>query len=66
MKQIEQQLREEILKQLGRVNKKNCPKIHRLIQTREGYASVEERIINMVASEGITPSACIPQIEVEL
>lgn len=63
---IEQELREEILYQLGKVNHKNCPKIYALIQTREGYSSIEERIINMVASEGITPSACIPQIEIEL
>lgn len=66
MKNIAEQLRTEILTQLKRVNRYNAPRVYSLIQTPSGYRNVESRIISMVATEGITPSACIPYIEDEL
>ncbi len=64
----EQRLRQEIMNQLQRVNKNKqlTPRIYDLIQTENGYAWVEKRIIQMMISDGITASACIPQIESEL
>ncbi len=63
---IENQLRAEILAALRRVDAENCPNIWKRIQTRTGYAQVEEMIINMVINDHITPSACIPQLESEM
>ncbi len=64
----EQRLRQEIIDQLQRVNKNAqlTPNIYELIQSSNGYAWVEKRIIQMMISDGITASACIPQIESEL
>ena len=59
-------LRKEIHKQLRKVTQKNAPGIAALISTQKGYAEIENRIIKMVAKDGITPSACIPHIESEL
>jgi hypothetical protein len=66
MKQLEQQLRTEIQAQLKRVTTLNAPNVWKLIQTESGYRDMETRIIRMVATEGLTPSACIPHIENEL
>lgn len=66
MTDIEQALRAEIQTQLKKVNKSNTPKIHAFIQDKSGYLEIEKRIILMVIQDNITPSACIPQIEVEL
>lgn len=63
---VEQQLRQEIFEQLTRVTAVNAPKVHKLIQSQSGYQNVEQRIINLVIRDRITPSACIPQIENEL
>ncbi len=63
---IEKALRQEIKEQLERVNSKNAPKIYKKIQTQDGYQEIEAKIIIMVVNDGITPSACIPQIESEL
>jgi DNA repair protein RadC len=63
---IEQQLRQEIFDQLQKVTPSNAPNVYRLIQTVSGYRNVEQRIINLVVRDRITPSACIPQIENEL
>lgn len=63
---IEQQLRQEIFEQLSKVNFSNAPKVFRLIQTESGYRNIEQRIINLVIRDRITPSASIPQIENEL
>ncbi len=63
---IEQQLRHEIFEQLSNVTVSNAPKVFRLIQSESGYRNVEQRIINLVIRDRITPSACIPQIENEL
>jgi hypothetical protein len=63
---IENQLRQEIYGQLTQVTPYNAPKVHRLIQSESGYRDVEQRIIQLVVRDRITPSACIPQIENEL
>jgi hypothetical protein len=63
---MEQQLRSEIMTQLKRVTSQNAPNVWKLIQTESGYRDMENRIIRMVATEGLTPSACIPHIENEL
>jgi hypothetical protein len=64
--EIEQQLRTEIMAQLKRVTSQNAPNVWKLIQTESGYRDMENSIVRMVAVEGLTPSACIPQIENEL
>jgi len=66
MNDIEQRLRAEIMAQLKRVTTLNAPNVYKLIQTESGYRNMENRIIRMVAVEGLTPSACIPHIENEL
>ena len=63
---IEQQLRQEIFEQLRNVTTTNAPKVYQLIQSESGYRNVEQRIINLVIRDRITPSACIPHIENEL
>lgn len=65
---LEKRLRKEIFDQLQKVNKNKMltPKIYDLIQSENGYSWVEKRIISMVIQDGITISACIPQIENEL
>lgn len=62
----EEILRKEIKEQLENVNSKNAPKIYKRIQKQDGYQEIEARIIIMIVNDGITPSACIPQIESEL
>jgi len=63
---LETQLRQEILNQLKRVNSNLTPNIQRIIQTKKGYLWMENRIIDMMISDGITASSAIPQIESEL
>ena len=62
----EDKLRLEIAKQLKKVNTKNAPRIYEKLKTKAGHLDMEARIIKMVINDGITPSACIPQIEIEL
>ncbi len=62
----EKELREEILKQLKKVTKVNSPNIWERIQTREGYAKLEEQIIYKVINQHLVPAAIIPQMESEL
>ena len=66
MKDMQQQLRMEILAQLKKVTPYNAPNVWKTIQTVGGYRNMESRVIQMVAIEGITPSAAIPHIENEL
>lgn len=66
MKHTEDKLRKEIFEQLQKVSKKNCPKIYEILQTADGYLWIEDKIINMLINERLTPSACIPHIESEL
>lgn len=66
MKDTEKELRNEIFRQLSRVTPSNAPKVYKMLQSESGYRNIEQRIINLVVRERITPSACIPQIENEL
>jgi len=66
MENIEHQLRAEIIAQLKRVTSLNAPNVWKLIQTESGYRDMENRMIRMVTTEGLTPSARIPHIENEL
>ncbi len=65
---IETELREAILEQLKKVQAKPelTPSVHRIIQSEKGYRWLENRIIQLMISDGLTPSATIPQIEAEL
>jgi DNA repair protein RadC len=65
---LENRVRQEVLLQLQKVqrNKELTPNIYKLIQQKNGYAWMENRIINMMINDGITASSCIPQIESEL
>ncbi|MBU0489985.1 MAG: JAB domain-containing protein [Bacteroidetes bacterium] len=65
---IEKRLRKEVFEQLQKVQKNRnlTPKVYEAIQSQKGYEYMERRIINMVITDGITISACIPQIESEL
>ena len=62
----ERELRSEILKQLKKVTKANSPAIWQQIQSPEGYARIENRIIRRVISQRLVPAAVIPQLETEL
>ncbi len=62
---VEQELRKEILKQLKRVTKANSPNIWERIQTKEGYAKMEEQIIHRVVHQHMVPAAVIPLMETE-
>lgn len=62
----EKKIRTEIYQLLEKVTKANCPKIFEMLLTTDGYQAIEHKIINMIVSEHISPSACIPQIESEL
>ena len=66
MTDLENQLRAEIMAQLRRVTTLNAPNVWKLLQSESGYRDMENRIVRMVAVEGLTPSACIPHIENEL
>ena len=65
---IEDELRQEVFNQLSKSSKnpKLTPKISALIKDKSGYEWMERRIIQMMIIDGITTSACIPQIESEL
>lgn len=60
------QLRKNIEKELAKVTDVNAPNIFRTIQTESGYASIEDRIINMMIDHSFSASACIMQIEMTL
>jgi DNA repair protein RadC len=62
----EKELREEILHQLKRVTKANSPNLWERIQSKEGYARLEEQIIYKVINQHLVPAAIIPQMESEL
>lgn len=63
---IVERLRQEIFQQLSKVTPGNAPKVHQLLQSKSGYSNLEQRIIQMVIRDKLTPSACVPQIENEL
>jgi proteasome lid subunit RPN8/RPN11 len=62
----ERELRNEILKQLKKVTKANSPNIWERIQTRDGYAKIEEQIIYRVVNQHMVPAAVIPMMETEM
>ena len=64
-KDLEHRLREEILYQLKKVqqNPTLTPGLYKAIQNEKGYAWAERRIIQMMIADGLSVSACIPQIE---
>ena len=64
-KGLEHRLREEILYQLKKVqqNPTLTPGLYKAIQNEKGYAWAERRIIQMMIADGLSASACIPQIE---
>ncbi|HBG69673.1 MAG: hypothetical protein A2W93_12090 [Bacteroidetes bacterium GWF2_43_63] len=61
----EKELREEILHQLKRVTKANSPNVWERIQSKNGYAKLEEQIIMRVINNHMVPAAVIPQMETE-
>jgi len=58
-------LRVRILRALKRVTRANSPNIYRMIQTSEGYAKVEQVILDKVLSDNRIPEAVIPQLEMQ-
>ena len=58
-------MRERILNALRQVTEANSPNIHRMIQSKEGYRKLEERILEKVLRDNRIPEAVIPQIEME-
>jgi hypothetical protein len=58
-------IRERILIALKRVTRANSPNIHRMIQTPEGYAKVEQIILDKVLADNRIPEAVIPQLEMQ-
>lgn len=65
-KSTEKQLRDEIYRVLKNVNLDNTPNVHASIQSEMGYKNIEAKIIELVLTDSLTPSACIPHIEREL
>lgn len=64
--QVEKDFRHEILKQLKKVTRANSPTIWQRLQTKEGYASIENIVIQRSISGRLVPAAVIPQLETEL
>lgn len=60
-----QKMRERILAALKEVTPANSPNIYRLIQTKAGYAKLEERILEKAIRDNRIPEAVIPQLEME-
>jgi DNA repair protein RadC len=58
-------IRERILIALKRVTRANSPNIHRMIQTPEDYAKVEQIILDKVLADNRIPEAVIPQLEMQ-
>lgn len=63
---LEQELRLEIKRHLDKCKVTILPKVSKYISTVEGYRTIEQRIIQMVIREQITPSSAIAHIETEL
>jgi len=62
---LENELREEILRQLKKVTKVNSPNLWQRIQSQQGYKSLEQQIIHRVITQHLVPAAVIPQMETE-
>ncbi|PTX60233.1 hypothetical protein C8N46_107240 [Kordia periserrulae] len=57
------QLRTHIKNALTEVNSQNAPNVYTAIADEQGYKNIEQRIIEMMARENLTASACIVHIE---
>jgi len=64
-KELERELRENILVELRKVTHANSPEVFERIQTKDGYRKLESVIIQRVISQQIIPAAIIPQLEME-
>lgn len=65
-KSLEKQLRDEIYRVLKNVSSSNAPNLYQSIQSEVGYKNIEAKMIDMVLTEQLTPSACIPHLERQL
>lgn len=59
-------VRKEVMNQLKKVNSNNAPKLFELLKSKKGYTAAESQIIEMMIKDKITPSAAVPQIEMEM
>ena len=64
--ELEDELRQEILRQLKRLTEVNSPNLFQMIQTPQGYEETEKMIINKVLHDHMVPAAVIPILESEL
>lgn len=58
-------MRNRILKALKQVTPANSPAIYAMIQSPEGYAQVEQQVLEKVLRDNRIPEAVIPQIEMQ-
>lgn len=66
MTKNEEKLRKNIYSELKRVTESNSPFIFAAIQTKEGYAEIEKKIIVTAIREKMPVQAVLPHIENEL
>lgn len=59
-------IRQSIKEALEQVNSSNAPRVFELIQTEQGYKTVEELIINQMVTNSFTASASILHVEMSL
>ncbi len=64
--ELEDELRQEILRQLKRLTEVNSPNLFQMIRTPQGYEETEKMIINKVLHDHMVPAAVIPILESEL
>lgn len=60
---MEKKLRANIKNALKTVTASNSPSVYELLQTENGYKTVEDMIIKLMANDNMTASAAIPQVE---
>lgn len=60
------ELRDQIAAVLSKVTPRTAEEVYKAIQTAEGYKNTEERILEMMAQEGMTISGCIPQLDMQM
>ena len=68
MKETDQskKLRKHIYAQLKNITESNSPFIYAAIQTKEGYADIEMKIIKTAIREKMPVQAVLPHVENEL
>lgn len=66
MNKLEENIRTNIHAELSRVTAANSPEIYAVIQTPDGYAKVEKRIIEVAIRESMPVQAVLPIVETEL